>query len=147
MAEPVEVAIGSALLTKAQAFAAAQSPPIAISLPNVAFTPPALVSGAKYLRATFLPVPTTTLAVGEGSDQYSGLMQIDVFYSAGSGEYAPGRIASAIIAYFAKGTKLTKDGFSVKVNKRPSRGPLIIDGSGWVQIPVTINFDCFATSA
>jgi hypothetical protein len=149
MAEPVEVAIESALLTKAQAFAAAQSPAIAISLPNVAFTPPAQTATAKWLRATFMPAPTSTLPVGSGSDQYYGMLQIDVFYGTGSqgtGEYAPGRIASAVIDYFKRGTPLSKDGFTVRIHKRPYRGPMIIDGSGWVQIPVTIPFECFATA-
>ncbi len=147
MAEPVEVAIESALLTKAQQFAAAQSPAIAISLPNVAFTPPALNSSAKWLRATFMPAPTASLPTGNGSDQYYGLMQLDVFYGAGAGEYAPGRIASSLIAYFAKGTVLTKDGFTVRIHKRPYRGPMIIDGSGWAMIPVTIPFQCFSPQA
>jgi len=74
MAEPVEVAIESALLTKAQAFAAAQSPTLAISLPNVAFTPPVAGPAVKWLRATFMPAPTATLPVGSGSDQYYGLL-------------------------------------------------------------------------
>lgn len=147
MAEPVEVAIESALLTKAQAFAAAQSPPIAISLPNVAFTPPAQTATAKWLRATFLPAPTATLPVGSGSDQYYGLLQLDVFYGAGAGEYTPGRIASAVINYFKRGTVLTKDGFTVRIHKRPYRGPMIIDGSGWAMIPVTIPFQCFSPPA
>jgi len=147
MAEPVEVAIENALLTKAQAFAAAQSPAIAISLPNVAFTPPAQTSSAKWLRTTFMPAPTATLPIGSGSDQYYGLMQIDVFYGQNSGEYAPGRIASAVIDYFKRGTVLTKDGFTVRIHKRPYRGPMIIDGSGWVQIPVTIPYQCFSPPA
>lgn len=145
MPEPVEVAVNMALIARAQAFATAQG--LAISLPNVAFTPPALNSSAKWLRATFLPAPTATLPVGSGSDQYYGLMQLDVFYGAGAGEYAPGRIASSLIAYFAKGTVLTKDGFTVRINKRPYRGPMIIDGSGWAMIPVTIPFQCFSPPA
>jgi hypothetical protein len=146
MPEPVEVAIESALLTKAQAFAAAQSPAVAISLPNVAFTPPAQTSSAKWLRVTFMPAPTSTLPVGGGSDRYYGLLQLDVFYGQNSGELAPGRLASAAINYFARGTVMTKDGFTVRINKRPYRGPMIVDGSGWVQIPITIPFECFATA-
>lgn len=146
MPEPVEVAIESALLTKAQEFAAAQSPAIAISLPNVAFTPPVAGKTAKYLRATFMPAPTSSLPTGSGSDRYYGLLQLDVFYGQGAGEYAPGRIASAIIAAFARNSELTKDGFTVRISKKPFRGPLINNNDGWAMIPVTIPFECFATA-
>lgn len=143
MPEPVEVAINAALIARAQAFATAQG--IAISLPNIAFTPPNQTATAKWLRATFLPVPTVTLPVGDGSDQYSGLLQIDVFYGQGAGEYAPGRVASQIIDYFKCGTELTKDGFKVRIYKRPYRGPIIRDDP-WVALPVTIPFQTFATA-
>ncbi|MGB6080217.1 MAG: phage tail terminator-like protein [Xanthobacteraceae bacterium] len=145
MPEPVEVAIEYALLTRAQAFAAAQSPAIAISQPNIAFTPPTASATAKWLRATFLPAPTATLPVGSGSDRYYGIMQIDVFYGQGAGELAPGRLASAVIDYFNRGTTVTKDDFTTRVYRRPSRGPMIKDDP-WMMIPVTINFECFATA-
>ena len=143
MPEPVEVAINAALIARAQAFATAQG--IAISLPNIAFTPPAAGQNVKWLRATFLPAPTATLPVGSGADRYYGILQIDVFHGAGAGEYAPGRIASAVIDYFKRGTAMTKDGFTVRVYRRPTRGPMIKDDP-WMMIPVTINFECFATA-
>ncbi|BEV43919.1 phage tail terminator-like protein [Afipia carboxidovorans] len=143
MPEPVEVAINAALITRAQAFATAQG--LAISLPNIAFTPPAAGQSVKWLRATFLPAPTATLPVGSGSDRYYGLLQIDVFHGVGAGEYAPGRIASAVIEYFDRGTTMTKDGFTVRVYRRPSRGPMIKDDP-WMMVPVTIPFECFATA-
>lgn len=143
MPEPVEVAIESALLTRAQAFATAQG--LAISLPNVAFTPPTAGANVKWLRATFLPAPTATLPVGSGSDRYYGILQLDVFYGQGAGELAPARLASAAIAYFKRGTTMTKDGFTTRVYRRPSRGPMIKDDP-WMMIPVTVNFECFATA-
>lgn len=143
MPEPVEVAIESALLARATAFATVQS--IAIALPNVAFTPPTAGANVKWLRVTFLPAPTTSLPTGSGSDRYYGIMQIDVFHGQGAGELAPGRIASQIIDYFGRGTEVTKDGFTVRIYRRPSRGPMIRDDP-WMMIPVTINFECFATA-
>ncbi len=153
MAEPVEVAIESALLTKAQAFAAAQSPAIAISLPNIAFTAPeskVTVGGAvtygKYLRASFLPAPSFETGIAwNAHNQHYGIFQLDVFYGQGAGEYAPGRVVSAAIAYFARGTKLTKDGFTVLINKVPYRGPMIKDDP-WMMIPVSVPYLCFARS-
>lgn len=146
MPEPVEVAVNMALIARAQAFATAQG--IAISLPNIALTPPNQTATAKWLRATFLPAPTATLPVGSGSDRYYGILQIDVFYGTGTegtGEYAPGRIASAVIDYFKRNTEVTKDGFKARVYRRPSRGPMIV-ADGWAQIPISINYEAFATA-
>ena len=145
MTEPVEVAIESALLSKAQAFAAAQS--LTISLPNIAFTPPAVSTSAKYLRASFMPAPSIALGISNTSNnQHYGFMQLDVFYGQGSGEYAPGRIASAIISYFPRGLKLVKDGTTTQIIKQAYRGPMLKDDP-WMMIPVTIPYVCFATPA
>lgn len=145
MAEPVEVAVNMALIARAQAFATAQG--IAISLPNIAFTPPVATPTTKWLRATLHPVRTVTLPVGSGADRYSGILQIDVFWGATAGEYLINaeRLASGVINYFDRGTAMTKDGFTVRVYRRPSRGPMIKDDP-WMMIPVTINFECFATA-
>lgn len=144
MAEPVEVAIESALLTKAQAFAAAQSPAIAISLPNVAFTPPAAGPNVKWLKASFLPAASFETGIAwNAHNQHYGIMQLDVFYGQGAGEYAPGRMASAIIQYFARGTELMKDGYRVRIVKQPYRASMLKDDP-WMMIPVSIPYLCFA---
>lgn len=145
MPEPVEVAINAALIARAQAFATAQG--ISISHQKIAFTPPVATPATKWLRATFLPAPTATLPVGSGADRYSGVLQIDVFWGATAGEYLINaeRLASSIINYFGRGTVLTKDGFVVRINKRPSPGPMIV-ADGWAQIPITINYEAFATA-
>lgn len=140
--EPVEVAINAALIARAQAFATAQG--IAISLPNIAFTPPTAGPNAKWLRATFLPAPSFETGIAwNAHNQHYGLFQLDCFYGQGSGEYAPGRIVSQIIDYFKRGTELNKDGFKVRIHKCPYRGSLIKDDP-WVMIPVSIPYQCFA---
>jgi hypothetical protein len=145
MADPVEVAIESALLARAQTFATAQA--LTIALPNVAFTKPAPGQTAKYLEATFMPVPSVVLGVSfDAHVQHYGILQISVFYGLGGGELAPGRTASLIIQYFARGTVLVKDGFKVRIDKAPFRGPLIKDDT-WVMIPVSIPYQCFARPA
>src|SRR6185369_12351696 len=103
MAEPVEVAIESALLTRAQAFATAQS--LTIALPNVAFTAPVATPTAHYLEAHFLPAPTNGLGLStDSTNQLYGIFQISVYCGLGGGELAPGRIASAALSYFKFGT-------------------------------------------
>jgi hypothetical protein len=145
MTEPVEVAIESALLTRAQAFATAQG--LTIALPNVAFTKPAPGQTAKYLEATFMPVPSVEMGVSFDSHvQHYGILQVSVFYGLGAGEYGPGRVASQIIQYFARGTNLIKDGFKVRIDRAPFRGPLLKDDT-WIMIPVSIPYQCFARPA
>ena len=142
MPEPVEVAINAALIARAQAFATAQG--IAISLPNIAFTPPTAGQNVKWLRATFLPAPSFETGIAwNAHNQHYGVFQLDVFYGQGAGEYAPGRLASAIIAYFARGTVLTKDGVSVRVVKQPYRGQMIKDDP-WQMLPVSVPYLSFA---
>jgi hypothetical protein len=142
MPEPVEVAIESALLTRAQAFALAQS--LTISLPNVAFTPPVASPTAKWLRASFLPAPSVATGIPyDAHIQHYGIFQVDVFYGLGGGDLAPARIASSVISYFQRGTSVTKDGFTAQVTKSPYRGPTIKDDT-WMMIPVSIPYLCFA---
>lgn len=144
MADPVEVAIEAALLERATAFAAAQSPSLTISLPNIAFTPPVPSKSAQWLRASFLPVPTAGLGVSAlSTNQHYGMMQIDAVGMQNAGEMAVGRLASAIIAYFAFGTQIARDGFRVQVWKPPYRASLLRDDP-WALIPVSIPYVCFA---
>jgi hypothetical protein len=95
-----------------------------------------------------MPAPSFETGIAwNAHNQHYGLMQLDVFYGQGAGEYAPGRLASAVIAYFGRGLKLTKDGVNVLISKQPYRGPLINDDSGWSMIPVSIPYLSFATPA
>lgn len=145
MPEKVEVAIEKALLDRSQAFATANN--LLIALPNIKFDPPSVSVSAKYLRATLLPADTATIAIAaSGNDQHLGLLQLDVFYGNGGGERAPRRIASDIISYFVRGTRMTVDGFNVDVLQTPRIGPSIKTDS-WIFIPVRISYNCFAVPA
>lgn len=147
-----EVAIKGALLAHAQAFANAQS--LTISMPNRAFTPPAdkatvgnsTVYG-KWLRATYLPAETDTLGIGADDDnKHYGFLQVDTFYALDAGELAPARIAAAAISYFARGTKLTRDGITVEIIKQPSTMRAVKDDP-WLMLPTRIPFCCFTNPA
>jgi hypothetical protein len=144
MADPVEVAIESALLNRAQSYATSQS--LTIALPNVITTPPVATPAAKWLQAFFLPAPTAGLGISPNStNQHYGIFQISVYYGLGSGELAPARIAAGIISYFKFGTEVTKDGFTAKIWKPPYRGPSLNDGT-WLCVPVSIPFVAFAAN-
>lgn len=146
MADAVETAIQLALVLRAQQFAAAQSPALTIALPNVVFTPPVASATAKWLRATFLPADTFSPGVSYASkNEHRGLLQVDVFYGFGGGEAAPRRIAGGLIAYFKRGTKVTKDGFTAEVISAPYCAPMVKDIEGpWMMIPVRIPYFCVA---
>lgn len=155
MPEPVEVAIEAALLSRAQQFADVQSPPLAISMPNVAFDDqpePVKKQGGvtvygKWLRASFLPAPSVETGISfRAHVQHYGLFQIDAFCGAGAGELAVARLASSLIQYFPRGLQLQQDGFQICIDRTPYRGSLIIK-DGWSQIPVTIPYQCFARPA
>lgn len=144
MTEAVEVAIEYALLERATAFANAQSPAIPISLPNIDFAPPTPNKTGKWLRATFLPADTVTLGLGfNDRNQHLGLLQIDVMWGAGGGGIAPRRVAADIIAYFKRGTTVTKDNFAAQVCLAPFIGPAIRD-EYWHMMPVHIPYLCLA---
>ena len=144
MSDAAEVAIESALLAHATAFA--NNNGFDISLPNMAFSPPTVSASAKWLRATFLPAQTATIAVGFGStNQHNGILQLDVFYGQGAGELAPGRIATDIIAWFKRGTEMDAAGFSVLIIRAPYRGPLL-RSDPWMMLPVSIPYLAFATN-
>lgn len=142
MAEPVEVAIEKALVDRLIAMTI--SPSIPVSLPNVTFIPPNAGPNVYWLRGSFLPADSFALGVDFGShNQHYGIFQVDVFYGQGSGEYKPGRIASALISWFERGLKLTQDGFVVNVLQKPYRSRMIKDDP-WVMISVSIPYRAFA---
>lgn len=145
MTDAVEVAIEAALLERLAAFGTANS--IDVAYPNVAFTAPAPSPTAKYLRATFLPAETVSLGIGFTSsrNQHVGLLQVDVFHGQGKGELAPGRIAADLIAYFKRGTTVTRDGFRAQVTRAPYRIQAIKDDP-WLIVPVRVPYLCLASN-
>jgi hypothetical protein len=156
MAEPVESAIEIALLDKAIAFAAAQG--LEISIPNGVgtagpFAPVAESPSAQWLRATVLPAPSATMGIPyDSNNRHFGYLQIDVLQGLGGGTAPMKRIVAAIAAYFPMGLALSKDGFTITIqshtrNQVVTQGPLMLDGTAWVKIPVSIPYSCFAKPA
>lgn len=131
-------------------FAAAQSPVITIAQPNIAFPGLNPDGTAKpmpdeYLRATFLPIPSTRII--SGPNTHAGLLQVDVFQRGGLGPLKPGRVAAALIGHFSNrgaGLGLSRDGFTIQINQIPYRDSLVTDAP-WVFIPVRIPYQCFAS--
>ncbi len=158
MPEPVNAAIEKALLDKAIAFAAAQSPVLSISVQNGLgadgkhFTKPAPTKTAQWLRATVIPAPALTTGISYNAYvKHYGLLQIDVIRGLGGGTLPMGRTVAAIREFFPMGLKLTQDGFVIQVSPYAMRvvgqGPLMNDADGWVKIPVSVPWICFEQPA
>jgi hypothetical protein len=146
MTDAVEVVIESALLDRYNAFSYGSPDILFLAQPNVSMTPPAASSQAYWLRATFLPATTVELGIDYGSsNQHQGIFQIDVFFGQDSGELKAVRLATNVISWFKRGTKMTKSGFSVEVVKAPYRSRMIKDDP-WIIIPVSIPYLAFAAN-
>jgi hypothetical protein len=145
LSDPVEVAIEHALLSRLAQFASSNS--LTVAYPNADFTVPPASKTAQWLRATFLPADSITLGIEPAdTNQHYGLLQIDAFQGQGIGELAPLRVAASIISYFARGTRMTSDGFTVNVWRQPFRGPMVKDDP-WVFVPVRVPYLCLANPA
>lgn len=125
------------------------SPPTlsVIAYPNRSSTEPDAARSVKWLRATLLPAPVSTLGIGDGSyNQIYGILQVDAIMYAGDGEPEVARLAQSVAQWFARGTTLTQDGQTVRIWKAPYRGRLMAD-LPWVFIPVSIPYIAFANAA
>jgi len=145
VSDAVEVAIKKAFCSRVSAFAITQG--LAASYPNVEFATPAPSKTTQWLRVAFLPASLYPIALGfTDNNQYFGLCQIDAVQGQGIGELAPSRLASLIIAYFARGTQMISDGFTIDILAPPFCGPMMKDDP-WVFVPVRVPYNCFATPA
>lgn len=123
------------------------SPAIPVSYPNISFPPPTASPTAKYLRVTHLPADTFAASISSSdSNVYAGLYQVDVFVGNGAGEPAATAIAEQIIAKFKRGTRLTKNNFTIEIQDPPSRLPYVQDAEtqAWWMLPVRVAYVCYA---
>lgn len=152
MTVPVEAAIETALMARATAFAAAQSLTIAVSNNPVNGTIPAPSQTARYLEAWVLPYPTITTAIPyNATNQYYGVLQINIYQGMGGGSVPMKRIVGAIAAYFPIGLTLNQDGFEISIKSTTAKkvvteGPMI-KSDPWMMIPVSVPYLCFAKPA
>ena len=137
----IEAQIADLLLSHVNAFCAAESPTLAVSMPDVPFTP---TEGEPYLDVALLPNTTLNFAIADtGSSRYRGLLQIAVMWPSGQGGLlAALDLAGRVAAHFAKGTRLA-DTIAVQSTSKPSIAPPMAE-PGRLRIPVTVSYQCFA---
>lgn len=139
MADSVEVKILDALTKCLSALAI--EPALPIAWPNVNFTPP---KDRRYLRVQFVPNVVERRFIGSNEPhRYMGLYQVSVHWPQGAGEYAPRRVAAAIVSHFPTDLRLVEDDVEVRIVSRPMAADMLVEKAG-VQVPVTIEYECWA---
>lgn len=128
--------IRTALESRLNTWAAAQSPAVPVAWQNAAYTP---TTGSRYVRAALLPAETQNPIYGALHRRLVGLLQVDVVAPTGTGMAASEALAESLCTQFRRGTTLTQDGLTVVMDYSPSIGPALID-EGWVALPVSIRY-------
>lgn len=116
------------------------NPAVAVANPGVLFTPSL---GVPYLGVSIMPnIDELTGLSFRSTVNHQGLMQVSVFWPAGQGLVKPMQVASQVAAYFAPGTRISRNGLVVQVNEQPRVAPSLQE-SDWLQVPVIIRTRCF----
>lgn len=138
----IEAQIADLLLTHVEDFCDAESPLLAVAMPDVSFEP---VEGEPYLDVTLLPNTTRNFALApDGSSEYRGLLQVTVMWPAGQGQVLQALdLAGRIATHFAKDTRLVSADITVRSTAKPSIAPPMSE-PGRLRVPVTVAYQCFA---
>lgn len=134
MTTDVETKIEAALLDRVESLVWVASQ---IAWPNAEFSP---TIGTKWIRPTVIPGETLSPGVSaDTSEDHQGLLQISLFYPAGSGALSAQRDASIILEHFAKDTQMLRVDVTVTISKAPWREAAIQE-TDWYHIPLRIPY-------
>lgn len=125
--------IRAELETRLKTWADAQSPQIPIAFQNVAFTKPA---NGPYLEPFLMPNATLNRTVDGKRKTYIGLFQINCWAQSGTGMGAVEALAQSVVNLFPM---LPKTG-AVSIEKTPEAAHPLPDDTGWVIVPVTVEY-------
>jgi len=113
-----------------------QAHPIDVAYPGKTYTP---VAGTPFLRPWFLPARTISADLNTTND-YTGILQIDVFWPSGQGTWDAMDVAAALIAHFPSPSVLYGDaGFNVRLEDPGYVSPALQE-PGWLHIPVNVPY-------
>jgi hypothetical protein len=135
MADTIEEAIAGVLYARTVSLAVALQMPL--SWPGFNFSKPA--SGA-YLEGRHFP--NTTIRRGMQSNGYHehlGMLQVNVWHKAGTGEQTVRALAADVVAHFPCDLKLVDGDVTVRIMKRPEARELMTQDTG-IMIPVMIDY-------
>lgn len=113
------------------AWAAAQTPPVAIAWENVSFKPTA---ETPWLQVTLIPAETVSGSLS--ASEHKGLLHINVFGPVGYGSGLTEQMAESIAALFPAGLNANR----VRIARPPSVGQGQPDPNGWHMVPVRARY-------
>jgi hypothetical protein len=98
--------------------------------------------GTLYLKAALLSVDSVQAELGDtGMDENVGVYQVDVVAPADNGKNAGMVMADLIANHFKRGTYLTYNSRTVRIENVDRSTAIIADG--WYTIPVSVNWIAF----
>lgn len=119
--------------TRLKAWADAQVPKIPIAFESAPFTKP---SDGFFLEPLLIPMPTVDRDVGGSGKRYVGLFRVNCWAKAGKGMGGVEKLAQNIINLFPM---IPKSG-SISIESTPSANNAVLDGTGWVVVPISIKY-------
>lgn len=133
--------ITAALFARIAALSLTPAHPIA--WPNVAFNPP---PNNRWLRVNEVPTLSQPVAVSQdGSNDYRGFVQIDVFAPLGGGLAGPKATAGLVRQWMKRGTVLFSGSTRVLITSASIQGG--IESSPRWMVPVVVDYRAFALNA
>ena len=109
---------------------------LGIAYPGIDFTP-----DGNHIEARIIPNTVTQATLGDnGYNRHEGLMQITVVWATGAGIIAPAETVSEIVAHFKRGTTITRNSLTVRIN--PPRTAQPLPDGGWIRYPVIVPWFC-----
>lgn len=112
--------VRSLLEGRLKTWAAARIPVLRIAYQNVSFTPAA---NETYLRAFTLPAGTDSNDLAGAHRLYTGVFQVTIVTSVGTGPGAAETLADELVALYPLNDRLTKAGFTAQVVTPVEPGP------------------------
>lgn len=133
----IDSILEAALNAHLDAYAKPKAIPIAWQ--GLAFTPP---TGKPYLRPALLPARTEQATLGSGGDnRHTGIYQVSVVYPDKTASTVVRRTADEIVNHFRLETRLSRDGYLIRVSSPPWGAPVLIE-NGFISLPVSIAYTC-----
>jgi hypothetical protein len=139
-ATTTEGRIAEALFTRLQALVL--SPALPVAYPDKNFDNP---STGMWLEAALFETPTTEIALGSnGSNSFTGFMQVTVVARENSGMIAAKDVAGQIINWFKRGTRMFTAGVKVEI-VRPAYVSSTTRDEPYTRTPITIRYQAYAS--
>lgn len=133
--------ITAALFARIAALSLTPAHPLA--MPNVAFTPP---SNHRWLRVNEFPTVTRTAAIAhDGSNEFRGFVQIDVFAPLGEGIAGPKATAALVRQHMKRGTALYSGTTRILITNAVIQAG--VESKPRWMVPVVIDYRAFAQNA